>query len=390
MDKRTGKILKILISVVLALGISVLVLITLILILFSTQREILGVILCILYVSIIAFLVLWNVKNSKKVYWLLAVPVMCIAVGAAVIRYDIYVKNIPTVNEEFYVRRYEPFRDFTRENNLLAKLDGESSLKIIDNLPILDGATALYPVYASFVQAVYPEAEYRYSDELVLCSTTNGAYENLLEGEVDIIFCAGPSDKQVKQFNDKGLNLKLIPIGKEAFVFFVNKENPVDNVTVENIRGIYSGKIRNWNKLNGKFQNIRAFQRPENSGSQTMLEKMMGNIPVIKPRKENVSYGMGGIINQVADYRNFSNAIGYSFLFYSTEMVKNDHIKLLAINGVFPSRETIRDQSYPFSYYFYAITVEGIEQNENTELFIEWILSEQGQELIQKTGYLPL
>ena len=137
-------------------------------------------------------------------------------------------------------------------------------------------------------------------------------------------------------------------------------------------------------------QSIRVFQRPENSGSQTMLEKIMGNIPIMEPRREDISEGMGRIINQVAVYKNFSNSIGYSFLFYSTEMVKNDRIKLLSIDGIYPSRETIQDGSYPFSNSFYAIYVDTADKNENIEAFIEWILSDQGQYLIEKTGYTPI
>jgi len=106
-----------------------------------------------------------------------------------------------------------------------------------------------------------------------------------------------------------------------------------------------------------------------------MLEKVMGNIPIIEPRRENVSSGMGDIINQVAVYRNFSNAIGYSFLFYSTEMVKNDQIKLLSIEGVCPSRETIQDGRYPFSDNFYVIYNDTDKKNRSIELFIEWMLS---------------
>jgi len=81
---------------------------------------------------------------------------------------------------------------------------------------------------------------------------------------------------------------------------FINKNNIIDNLTIKNIQDIYSGKINNWKKLNGANQKIRAFQRPENSGSQTMLKKVMANIPVMQPRRENVSGGMGDIINQVA------------------------------------------------------------------------------------------
>ena len=116
----------------------------------------------------------------------------------------------------------------------------------------------------------------------------------------------------------------------------------------------------------------------------------MDNVPIMNPRRENVHQGMGGIINQVADYRNFSNAIGYSFLFFSTEMVKNDQIKLLSIDGIYPSIETIQNGSYPFSNNFYAIYIDNDEKNENIELFIEWILSDQGQYLVRGTGYVPL
>jgi len=97
-----------------------------------------------------------------------------------------------------------------------------------------------------------------------------------------------------------------------------------------------------------------------------------------------------GIINRVAVYKNFPNAIGYSFLFFSTEMVKNDQIKLLSVEGVYPSKKTIQDGTYPFSDSFYAIYVDTDDKNENIDLFIEWILSEQGQELIEKTGYVPI
>jgi len=69
-------------------------------------------------------------------------------------------------------------------------------------------------------------------------------------------------------------------------------------------------------------------------------------------------------------------------------MVNNQQIKLLAIDGIVPSTETIQNNSYPFSGFFYAITLGN--ETENTKLFIEWILSEQGQYLIEKTGYVSL
>jgi phosphate transport system substrate-binding protein len=321
---------------------------------------------------------------------ILAVPVICISTTIAVIWYDRYIDEIPTMSEENYYddHAYRPFAEISA----LAKLYKEPNLRftLSDNLPVLDGATAFYPVYASFAQTVYPRYYYKGIERLVLCSKTPGAYENLLQGKADIIFCTAPSASQRKQFYDNGLNLKLVPIGREAFVFFVNKKNIVNNVTVKNIQEIYSGKIKNWKELRGSYQKIRAFQRPGNSGSQTTLKKIMGDIPTMEPRKEDISGGMEDIINRVAAYKNFPNAIGYSFLFYSTKMVNNDQIKLLSIEGVYPSRETIQNGDYPFSDNFYAIYIDNDDKNENIVSFIEWILSEQGQELVSKTGYIPI
>jgi len=257
-------------------------------------------------------------------------------------------------------------------------------------LPVLDGATALYPVYAAFVNAVYPSNKYNPDNSIVLCSRTANAYNNLLEGKVDIIFCAAPSDEQLQQFINKDIKIKLVPIGKEAFVFFVNKKNKVENLSIEDIQNIYSGKIKNWKSFGGENKRIRAYQRPDNSGSQTALINIMGNVSVMKPRRENVSKGMGGIINMVASYRNFTNAIGYSFLYFTTEMVRNEQIKLLSINNIYPSKETIQNDTYPFCDFFYAIYAEKDDSNENIKPFIEWILSKQGQEIIERTGYIPI
>ena len=137
------------------------------------------------------------------------------------------------------------------------------------------------------------------------------------------------------------------------------------------------------------FKPYIPYQRPKDSGSQTIMENIiMGNTPIMEPLKENVVGGMGGIVERVSDYRNYINAIGYSFLFFTTEMVKNDEIKLLSIDGIMPSRETIQSNKYPFSGPFYAITTGN--ETENTKRFIEWILSEEGQYLVESTGYIPI
>ncbi|MDH4618182.1 substrate-binding domain-containing protein [Brevibacillus sp. AY1] len=296
-----------------------------------------------------------------------------------------YHNSIPTVSEQdFDLRAYQPYQDNTKAQSL----GQPATLKLDSNLPRLDGATALYPLYSAFVQAVYPKKEYDLHDHQVRASTTPEAYEYLLDGTADMIFVAGPSTQQLAVAKEKGVEMKLTPIGREAFVFFVHADNPVKGLTTEQIQGIYSGAITNWQEVGGKNEPIRAFQRPENSGSQTALEKFMGNIPIMEPPNENRVSGMGGIIEKTSDYKNYPNAIGYSFRFFATEMVQNGNIRLLEVNGVLPSKATIADQSYPLSSEFYVITAGS--QNPNVPKLIDWILSEQGQALVEKTGYTPL
>ena len=378
--------IKLVISILLGIGITVLSFFILIGLLFLTQRGILSILLLIFYISIIWLLIFWNRNKSKK-YIPLSISVICILIAVILISYNNYIYSTPSVGEtEVRIYAYQPFDD----ENLLAKLNEEANFKLTDDLPVLDGATALYPVYAAFVNAVYPNNKYDPKNSAVLCSKTIDAYNNLLEGKVDIIFCASPSEEQIQQFTNKNIKIVFTPIGREAFVFFVNKNNTVDNLNIEDIKSIYSGKVKNWKFLGGENKRIKAYQRPDNSGSQTALMNIMGNTPIMKPRREDRATGMGEIINEVASYRNFSNAIGYSFLHFSTGMVQNEQIKLLSINDIYPSKETIQNDEYPFCDTFYAIYADKDDNNVNIQPFIDWILSEQGQEIIEKTGYVPI
>jgi phosphate transport system substrate-binding protein len=295
-----------------------------------------------------------------------------------------YIKNIPTISQEVNLDEYEPFT----KNTKAIKMNTTASLKITENLPIIDGATALYPLYSAFVQAVYPQKEYNIIKSEVRCNNTINAYESLINGDVDIIFTARPSKDQIEKAKEKGIEFILTPIGREAFVFFVNSKNKIDSLKLVEIQQIYSGDIKNWKELGGKNKEIRAFQRTENSGSQTMLQKIMDGKKLIKPIKEDQLTLMGEIIAQTSDYKNFENAIGFSFLFYTTKMVNNKKIKLLKINGVSPLRSTIKDKTYPLTADFYAVTA--MSNKMNIKLFIDWILSPEGQAIVEKTGYTPI
>jgi phosphate transport system substrate-binding protein len=280
---------------------------------------------------------------------------------------------------------YAPF-----VGTLTARLDEEAELRLTDNLPVLDGATALYPIYAAFAEAVFDRDSF--SQDYVLSTGTRNAYEALIEGERDMIFVAGASERQLAAAREAGVNLVFTPIGWEAFVFLVGTENPIDSITYQQIRNIYSGKTAHWNTLGWREGGrIIAFQRPEGSGSQTGLQSIMGNLPIQVPQPLPYAglIGTNSLMNQVSvEWQGVQPAIGYSYRFFAWVMYANPDVKLLKVDGVEPSAENIQNGSYPFVANFYAVT--NGEPEGNVRLLLDWILSPQGQWIIEETGYVPL
>lgn len=344
-----------------------------------------GIVLVVLAGNI-AFGIANKRSCRKTVIVLLSVTAVLLALlkGEHFYRHS-YIPSITVSQQDGYHGRYMPFTG----SDKLSRLDGKASLCLseADGLPVVDGATALFPVYCSFVEAVYP------SDcdgkKYVGFSTTTGAYKRLLDGEADIIFVAGPSAQQREDAKSAGVELVMYPIGYEAFVFIVNRKNPVESLTVQQIKDIYTGNITNWKEVGGNKQPIRPFQRDANSGSQTAFLALMGKDAALIPPETHQVSGMGGLIDVVSDYQNHSNALGYSFRYYVETMNRNVDVKILRLNGVEATRENIRNKSYPVADCFYAVTVKGRE-SESTKRFVQWMLSEQGQELIEKTGYVSL
>lgn len=282
----------------------------------------------------------------------------------------------------------------TNSDNRLPSLDEPANFTIESRqeMPILDGAEAAFPVYSAFAKAAYKNIgsvnALDNGREIVAFTNTIYAFEQLVDGEVDIFFGAQPSKAQQQLAAAKGKELVLTPIGKEAFVFFVNGKNKMTSLTSEELKGIYSGKITNWQELGGSSAKIVAFQRPADSGSQTIMEKFMGDTPLIDPLKEEIA-GMGDVMEQVANYRNYEGAIGYSFRFFTTGMNPNSKIKLLSLNGIEPSAENIAAGTYPYVVNLYAISVK---DNPKTTIqpMLEWMQGPQGQKLVEEVGYIPL
>nr|MBQ8252015.1 substrate-binding domain-containing protein [Lachnospiraceae bacterium] len=323
------------------------------------------------------------VKNKKKVLKIegiaLAVYLAAISVNVGINAYNesITINTSPNIDVNLYL----PFE----EESQIVKLDGEASLQLTDNLPVVDGAAAVFPVYSAFVNATYPDTVELY-DGTFEYNNTVGGYMALAEKRIDIFFGAYPSEEQIAYAKELGTEFEYTPIGSEAFVFFVHKDNPIDSLTVEQIQGIYSGEITNWKEVGGANEKIVAFQRNAGSGSQSMLVRFMDGKPIMKAPSEQVNDLMSGIIERVSDYKSTTASIGFSFRYYVEGIIQNPNIKMISIDGVAPTVENIKNGSYPVVGPLYAVTYKG-NDNENVDRLLEWVLSEEGQEIIEKTGY---
>jgi phosphate transport system substrate-binding protein len=373
--------------------------------LFGTFYYLIPIISSVLIFTVI-ILHIWQLfKKKTRAVISISIAGAIVLFSAGVIGYISYDLSLPidTSEGEMPLYRYKPFVENTRA----VDLDGESSLKLTGELPVLDGATALYPLYSSFARATYPAGDYNvydveYIEETdriianspVICQSTDSAFTSLINGDTDIAFLMGVSKEQQERADALGVELSLTPIGREAFVFFVNKRNKIDGVSSEDIRRIYTGEVTNWKEVGGGNAAIRAYQRPEGSGSQTRLIEIMDGKQIVAPETEVYS-SMMGMYEVVAGYKNYKNSLGYSFLYYIRDMAGENKIKFLTIDGVSPTIETITSGEYPFINDFYAVTVSNRSdldpgKAENIEKFISWIQSEQGQSLVTKTGYVSI
>gem|GEM_PF-1158870 len=213
-------------------------------------------------------------------------------------------------------------------------------------------------------------------------------FEDFVGRPADIVILPGEPAESYPNNDRETVEIVFYPIAVDALIFFVHKDNPVDNLSTEQLRDIYAGNIRNWQELGGENKRIKNYQRDRFSYTQSMMEEiMMQGMPMSKPIQ--VNSGVGDMVT--AFYQNYTESIGYcllSFLVNDGYNLDGD-IKILSIDGVQPDEVSIRSGKYPYITNFSAAIRKG-EENDNGGRFLEWILSEEGQACIRQAGYLPL
>ena len=302
---------------------------------------------------------------------------------------------IATVFGCFFWFEVETKQDINIENEDVEKIEeveeiSDEALFTLEDYPKVDASLAIHPmaqkIAANFLKIDESELNFKYTE-----GRTSEVYRNLIDGNVDVIIAAEIPKEDEEYAKQKGVELDIMPLTSSAFVFIVNKENPISNLTFEEVQKIYTGEIINWSEVGGPDEKIVAYQRPAGSGSQTaMLSLVMKDKTIANPPTIQIKQGMGQLVDVIADYENKNNAIGYSYFYYVNTMYKKESIKMLSIDGVYPSIETIKNGTYPIYTNGFLVTRKNLSEDSNTKKWVDALLSKRGSKVIEDAGYVPI
>lgn len=178
-----------------------------------------------------------------------------------------------------------------------------------------------------------------------------------------------PEEKQVKEFL----------IAKDGIAIIVHRDNEVNDLTLDQLRKIFSGEITNWREVGGDDAPIMLVVREEGSGTRGAFEEMVLGEGETIPAAALVQNSTGAVRTAVAGN---PDAIG----FISAGMI-NDQVKAVTIDGVAPSTAAILDGSYKIARPFLLLTKE--EPQGLTQVFIEFVLSPEGQRIVGES-FVPV
>lgn len=202
----------------------------------------------------------------------------------------------------------------------------------------------------------------------------------LINNETDICMASrNLKPDEAKMLADYYGSLGLLYlIAKDALSIYVNPENPVKNLNIGQLKDIFTGKISNWAKLGGKDTLVIPVIRNNNSGTflyfkEHVLEgdEYSENSVIKSTTKEIVKFVSENI-----------NAVGYGGMGYTGNVIHAN------INGISPTEENVRNDTYPITRYLHFLTTKS--PGGSIKKFIDWVLSPAGQSVIKKSGFIPL
>jgi len=243
---------------------------------------------------------------------------------------------------------------------------------------VVKGSTTVLPI-AQRAAEKFMEAQ---GDVMITISgggSSNGI-KALLDGTTDIADASRPmKDKEITAAKEKGIHPVEHKVAMDAVAVMVHPSNPVQDLTLEQLRDIYMGKITNWKEVGGESKAIAVVGRDTSSGTFETWETLVMKKEKVTPRALIVA-SAGALLQTVSKN---PLAIGYDGLGYV-----NDSIKVVPVGGVEPTAETAISGKYPVARYLYMYT--NGEPQGDVKAFIDFLLSSSGQKEVEAAGFIPV
>ena len=241
-----------------------------------------------------------------------------------------------------------------------------------------------------FVQPNMSNEQHRdFFAERIRLSQTHGAFMNLIDGNADIIFThrtISPDEKA--HANALGVTLIETSIALDAFVFVVNKDNPIKSLRVDEIQKIYTEEITNWSEVGGNNADIKVFTRPRNSGSEEVFRELVmeGLEPGDFPEA-----AIGSMAFVFSEVKNNLNSICYTFNNYKDVLARTPDsvVPKIEINGIFPDDKTVKNRTYPFISEVHVVIRSDLSHNSMGYKLYEWLQSKDAKSSIEECGFIP-
>ena len=279
----------------------------------------------------------------------------------------------------------------TKQQNHQIDVPKKASLQLsLDEYPRMDGSTANLPMMAEIMSRVC-DITLEEAEELTSCTKTSNAWSNIANGNADILLVYEAAEDTKAYLDIVGTELEITPLGRDALVFINNEQNSVNNLTQQQLIDIYTGNVTNWNEGGGEDLEIIPYQRVATSGSQSLFMKLLMKdiVPMDAPMELRPAE-MGMLIDELARYNNEGNALGYSVFYYASYMYQQPGLKMIAVDGVQPSDETIADGSYPLLNEYYLVIRADEPEDSPARQLRNWILTDEGRAAIIEAGYIPM
>ena len=223
----------------------------------------------------------------------------------------------------------------------------------------------------------------------LLNSNTHQSFMNLIDDKVEVIITARSISRDEKAYADEqGVTLIEKPIARDALAFMVNLKNPVNNLSIEQIQGIYTGEIVNWSEVGGLDCMMKPYVRNRNSGSQEKFETMVMVGLTIKDFPEMQI----GTTMMAPYYQLEQDTAGIAFtpFYYYKVMVGSGSTKAIGVNGVAMTKENIKNDTCPYTSHVYTAVRSDIDKSSMAYRLFEFLTSEEGQAIVDESGYVSL